>query len=310
MGRWFEHVPGLELVAAATSVVVSVVLLAVKFTGYYLTGSSAIFSDAMESIVNVVASGVALYALVLAHRPADEEHPYGHGKVEFMSAGFEGGMILLAAAVIVWQTLDRVLVHGDVELEQVGLGLWLTVAACAVNGGVGLFLLRVGRRRGSLTLEADGQHLMSDAVTSIMAIAALGVVAATGWAYADPIAALAMAGYIGWMGVRLLRRSVAGLMDEQDAADEVLMRGILDGHIGPGAKEPRICSYHKLRHRHTGRYHWVDFHLVVPAGMDIRRGHQIASAIEWEIEQALGEGNDATAHLEPCEGEGCEGCAG
>jgi cation diffusion facilitator family transporter len=185
------------------------------------------------------------------------------------------------------------------------VGILLISAAMLLVGVVGFTLRRVGRRQGSMTLEADGHHLMSDAITSAAALAALAVVKLLNWPLADPIAAILIAAYIGWMGISLLRRSSAGLMDRQDADDERLLREILDAHIGPDGKEPKICSYHKLRHRHSGRYHWVDFHIMVPGRLDIDRGHAIASAIEYEIEQALGEGN-ATAHIEPCEERPCE----
>src|SRR4051812_34402563 len=297
------RVPKSEAVAASLSLVVGIALLTIKFIAYFLTGSAAIFSDALESIVNVAASAVAMYALAVAHSPADDEHPYGHGKIEFLSAHFEGGMILLAAIAIAIKAVEAL--FAPARVQQLGLGIVLIAAAMIINGGVGLYLIRTGKRQGSLTLEADGHHLLSDAVTSATALAALAIVKLLKWPLADPIAALLIAGYIGWMGISLLRRSSAGLMDRQDADDERLLRGILDAHIGPGGKEPRICSYHKLRHRHSGRYHWVDFHIMVPGNLDIDRGHAIASAIEYEIEKALGEGN-ATAHIEPCEERPCE----
>ena len=161
----------------------------------------------------------------------------------------------------------------------------------------------------SATLEADGQHLLSDAITSVAAIVGIIIVELTHWNYADPIAGLLVAGYIGFMGVSLMRGAVAGLMDQQDAKDEKLLRQILDSHVGPAGTEPRICSYHKLRHRHNGRYHWVDFHIVVPPHWDVQRGHKVASAIEYEIEKALTIGN-ATAHIEPCQDEPCLFCSG
>jgi cation diffusion facilitator family transporter len=303
MMGWLTRVPRSEAVAATLSLVVGIGLLTIKFIAYFLTGSAAIFSDALESIVNVAASGVAAYALVVAHSPADKEHPYGHGKIEFLSAHFEGGMILLAAIAIGIKAID--MFFQPQAVQQLGLGIVLIAAAMVINGGVGLTLIRVGKRQGSLTLEADGHHLLSDAITSAMALAALAMVKIFRWPIVDPIAALVIAAYIGWMGISLLRRSSAGLMDRQDMDDERLLRGILDAHIGPGGKDPRICSYHKLRHRHSGRYHWVDFHIMVPGSLDIDRGHAIASAIEYEIERALGEGN-ATAHIEPCLDAGCE----
>jgi cation diffusion facilitator family transporter len=287
------------------SLVVGIALLAIKFTAYALTGSAAIFSDALESIVNVLASSVALYAIILAHRPADPDHPYGHGKIEFLSAGFEGGMMLLAAVVMVVRAIE-VIWRGPV-IEQLDLGLLLIAAAMLINGLVGWYLVRLGRRSGSLVLEADGRHLFSDAVTSAGVLAALAIVRMTGWTYADPIAALAVAAYVVWVALGLLGRSSAGLMDRQDMEDERLLKNILDAHLGTDGRPPRICSYHKLRHRHSGRYHWVDFHIMVPAHWDIDRGHQVASALEYEIEQALHIGN-ATAHVEPCTDETCGPC--
>jgi cation diffusion facilitator family transporter len=297
------RVPKSEAGAALLSLVVGIALLTIKFVAYFLTGSAAIFSDALESIVNVAASAVAAYALVVAHAPADEEHPYGHGKIEFLSAHFEGGMILLAAVAIAIKAIEAF--YAPQPVQQLGVGIVLIAAAMVINGGVGFTLIRIGRRQGSMTLEADGHHLLSDAITSATAMVALAMVKVLRWPLADPIAAILIAGYIGWMGIKLLRRSAAGLMDRQDAEDERLLRGILDSHIGPGGKEPRICSYHKLRHRHSGRYHWVDFHIMVPGRLDVERGHAIASAIEYEIERALGEGN-ATAHIEPCMEKPCQ----
>ncbi len=297
-----RHVPRAEIVAAATSVVVSLALLAMKFTAYYITGSAAVFSDALESIVNVIASTVAGYSLLLAHQPADAQHPYGHGKVEFLSAGFEGGMILLAAAVIAFRAVEA-MVTGP-GAQRLDVGLVLVGVAGGVNGAVGLLLLRAGRRRGSIALVADGKHLLTDAITSAAVVAALLVMwLRPAWTWVDPIAALLVAAYIAVMGVGLLSHSTAGLMDRQDVADDRLLREILDAHVS-GATQPRVCSYHKLRHRHSGRYHWVDFHVMVPATWDVRRGHEVASAIEYEIEQALGEGN-ATAHVEPCVNPAC-----
>jgi cation diffusion facilitator family transporter len=300
---WLGRIPKTERAAALLSLVVGIALLTIKFIAYFLTGSAAIFSDALESIVNVAASAVAAYALVVAHSPADEEHPYGHGKIEFLSAHFEGGMILLAAIAIAIKSID--MLFQPAPVQQLGVGIILIAAAMVINGGVGLTLIRVGKRQGSMTLEADGHHLLSDAITSATALAALAMVKIFHWPLADPIAALLIAAYIGWMGILLLRRSSAGLMDRQDAEDERLLRQILDSHIGRAGNEPRICSYHKLRHRHSGRYHWVDFHIMVPAKLNVERGHAIASAIEYEIEQALGEGN-ATAHVEPCDQRPCQ----
>ena len=308
MPPFLLHVPRIDARAAIMSFVAAVALLTLKFIAYFLTNSSAIFSDALESIANVAAAGFALYALHMAHRPPDHDHPYGHGKIEFLSAGFEGSMILTAALVAVLRAADAILHKADLHTDSVGIGLGLLGIALVVNAIIGVSLVRVGRRSGSVTLEADGRHLLSDAVTSVAAIGGLVVVRLTGWNYADPIAALVVAGYIGYTGVKLMRGAVGGLMDQQDEKDEKLIRSILDAHLGPGGKLPWICSYHKLRHRHSGRYHWVDFHLMMPPHWDVRRGHLVASAIEDEIEEALGIGN-ATAHIEPCNDPACIWCA-
>ena len=305
--RWLAHVPPAESRAILISVAVGGVLLFVKFGAYFVTNSTAIFADALEGIVNLTGSGFALYALVLAHRPADPEHPYGHGKIEFFSAGLEGGMILLAAVVSAAKAVEVLVRHGHLQQGELGLGLLLLGTATAANAAVGLYLIRSGRRRRSLVLEADGWHLMSDVVTSAAAIVALIVVRYTGWAKADPITAIAVSAYIAYEGVKLVRRSAEGLMDSQDPSDTALIRGLLDAHVGRGGTQPQVCSYHKLRHRHSGRFHWVDFHLVVPGTWDIETGHRVASALEFEIEQALHEGN-ATAHVEPCPAAECDRC--
>jgi cation diffusion facilitator family transporter len=307
MRQLLRHVPPDEARAALLALTVGVSLTGIKFAAYFLTGSAAVFSDAVEGIVNVVAASFALYSIVLAHQPADANHPYGHGKVEFLSAGLEGGMILLAAAVAMVKAADDLLRGTQLSLGRLDWGLALVASTIVVNGLVGWSLIRTGRRNGSVTLVADGHHLLTDAITSVVALAALGVVRLTGWHYADPLAAAAVSLYIGRTGVRLLRQSVGGLMDRQDVEDEALLRRILDAPTGPAGREPRICGYHKLRHRHSGRYHWVDFHIMVPSTWDIARGHEAASAIEYEIELALGEGN-ATAHVEPCTESACPSC--
>src|SRR5688572_22680126 len=189
--------------AAVLSLLVSVALMGVKFVAYFLTGSSAVFSDALESIVNVMASGLALYSIVLAHAPADARHPYGHGKVEFLSAAFEGGMILVAALVITARAVEQLVRGGGVQMLEAGIAL--TAGAMLVNALVGLLILRTGRRHGSIALEADGKHLLGDAVTTAGVLVALAVVKWTGHAWVDPLGALLVAAYISLMGYGLLR---------------------------------------------------------------------------------------------------------
>jgi len=306
ISRRFANVPSIERRVAVASLAAAVSLSLLKFIAYFATNSSAIFSDAVESIVNVAASAFAIYSLYLSHQPADEDHPYGHGKVEFISAAVEGGMVLAAAMVSIVKAVDTLIHHVELHMERLGLGIALLAVALAVNGVLGWALVGIGRRQDSATLVADGRHLLSDALTSVAAIVGVVIVRLTGWRYADPLAALVVAAYVAIMGIELVRDAVAGLMDRQDLSDERLLRSILDAHVA--GREPKICSYHKLRHRHSGRYHWVDFHIMVPSSWDIRQGHQVASTIEYEIEQALGIGN-ATAHVEPCVDSGCGTCA-
>jgi cation diffusion facilitator family transporter len=308
MSIFLAHVPKRERRAALLALLVSVVLLSAKFIAYLLTGSAAIFSDALESIVNVAAAGFAIYSLSLAHTPADREHPYGHGKIEFFAGGFEGGMILLASLFAIGKAIDA-FIHGGIRDENLPIGILVLSGGLVVNAVVGLGLLRLGRRSGSVTLEADGKHLLSDAVSSVFALMAVLLVHFTHKDWIDPALAVVVAVYIAGIGIALMRHAAAGLMDRQDRDDQQLLQRILDSHIGPTGAEPHICSYHKLRHRHSGRYHWVDFHIMVPPDWHVRRGHEVASAIEYEIEQALGEGN-ATAHIEPCKDSGCRNCKG
>jgi cation diffusion facilitator family transporter len=307
MSTSLKNIPRAEYLAISVSLGVGIALLVIKFVAYFMTESAAIFSDALESIVNVMASSVAFYCLVLAHRPADAEHPYGHGKVEFISASFEGGMILLAAVAILAKGIDDLVHTPTIRANRLDVGMALMAVALVVNGLVGLNLIRIGRKQDSMTLVADGKHLMTDSLDSVAALIGVGIVRVTGWTAADPITALLIAGYIGWMGVGLLHNSLGGLMDRQSLADDHLLKKILDSHVGPSGAAPQICSFHKLRHRHSGRVHWIDFHIRVPAILHVREGHAIATAIENEVCQALGEAN-AIAHVEPCTTQDCAVC--
>jgi cation diffusion facilitator family transporter len=281
--------------------------LGIKVVAYYVTGSQAVFSDALENMANVVTAGFAVYAIRLAHRPADADHPYGHGKIEFFSAGLEGSMVLLAAVYIVGKVAMSFLKNEEPVVHQLDMGLVLMAVALVGNAALGFSLWFRGRKNNALTLEAGGIHLMGDALDSVAVLAAIAIVRATGWQWVDAVAALAVAVYIAALGLRLLKRSAAGLMDEQDPRQRRLLQEILESHTGTDGKEPRICSFHKLRYRQSGRNCWVDFHIVVPKEWNIEQAHRVASAIEYEIELALGEAN-ATAHVEPCEDAECAAC--
>ncbi len=292
----------IEARAARLALGVGVGLMIVKFVAYLLTESSAIFSDAMESIVNVLASGFGLYAVRLTHRPPDAEHPWGHGKVEFLAGLFEGALILLAGGAILFHAAAAL--WDPPAPARLDGGLVLIAIAMLINGVIGWHLLRTGRRHDSMTLEADGRHLLADAITSAAIILALVVVGMTGLQWIDPAIALLVGLWLLRIGVGLVRRGSSGLMDEQDLTDDRSIRAILDAHLGRG-----VCGYHKLRHRHTGRFHWIDFHLTVPPRTDVKNAHDLASAIEGEIERSFAEA-DATAHIEPCEDQSCPHCSG
>jgi cation diffusion facilitator family transporter len=298
---------GVELRWAKISLAIGIALLVIKLAAYFLTGSQAILSDALENTANVVTAAFAVYAIRLSYRPADADHPYGHGKIEFVSAGLEGATIILAGLLIAGKVVSSFISGQSPQVHQLDLGLALVSFALLVNGVLGAALWYRGKKNGAIVLEAGGIHLITDAVDSVAVLIAIALVKLTGWQWIDPVAALAVAAYIAFLGVGLLKRSASGLMDEQDPADREFLAKMLDAHVGPAAKEPRICSYHKLRFRHTGRDHWVDFHIMVPKHLSIEQGHAIASAIEHEIEVALGQAN-ATAHVEPCADLKCPVC--
>ena len=284
---------------------VAFALMATKVLAYRLTGSAAVFGDAMESLVNVAASLLAVWSVWMAHRPADRTHPYGHGKAEFVSAAVEGGLVVAAAGAVAVKSVSD-FGSGAEPLERIDAGVLLLVATVAVNGLVGGWLLHLGRAGGSAALEADGVHLLSDAWTSGAAIASLLLVRSTGLQWIDPVVALVMAAWLVWCGWRVVRRSLGNLMDEQDQGDLVRVQALLEAHCRDEGPEPRICSFHKVRSRHSGREHWVDFHVQLPAGTDLRTAHEQATRIEDEIEATLG--GTATAHVEPCRSPECRRC--
>lgn len=295
----------MERKATRIAVIVAVALLFTKLLAYRLTGSTAVFGDAMESLVNVVASLLAVWSVWMAHRPADRTHPYGHGKAEFVSAAVEGGLVLAAAGAVAFKCVND---FGAAEqpLQSIDMGLLLLASTVLVNGVVGGWLLHLGKSGGSAALEADGIHLLSDAWTSGGAIISLILVRASGMQWIDPVIALLMAAWLVWCGWRVVRRSLGNLMDEQDLGDLDRVQKLLDQHCRDGGTVPRVCSFHKVRSRHSGREHWVDFHVQLPANTDLRTAHELATQLEDEIERTLG--GTATAHAEPCKDAACTNC--
>ncbi|RLC98129.1 MAG: cation-efflux pump [Chloroflexi bacterium] len=262
------------------SIAAALVTIGLKTAAYLYTDSVGLLSDAAESIVNLVGAVVALTMLTIAARPADEEHAYGHSKAEYFSSGIEGTLILIAALSIATAAVQRLL--SPKPLEQVGLGLAVSATASVVNLIVGLIMIRVGKRSSSITLEANGQHLMTDVWTSVGVITGVGVVSFSGWDWLDPLVALIVAGNIVWTGVRIVRRSVLGLMDTGlPPAQLAVIQDILGGFRLTG------IEFHALRTRQAGARAFVSFHVLVPGEWTVQRGHDLVEEIEHNLRGAL-----------------------
>ena len=290
-----------RLRAVVISLAVSVVLLAAKYQAYRLTGSTAILSDALESIVNVVAAVFAIGALIFAGRPADRNHPYGHGKMEFLSAAFEGGLIAFAALVILYEVVQS-LIHGG-ELRSLDLGLAIVLGAGLVNLALGYYLIRAGRRYDSLTLIADGRHVLADFYTSAGIVVGLFLVRITGLAVLDPVVAAVVALNLMWTGVRLIRQAAAGLLDEEDPALLDRLLNVLQPHLSQG-----VIRVHHLRAISAGRFHHVDAHLVVPEFWSVERSHELAEELGERVMKDLGVEGEMTLHTDPCHRIYCRMC--
>ena len=266
--------------------------IALKMVAWWLTGSVGLLSDALESLVNLAAALLALSMLRLAAAPPDAEHPYGFSKAEYFSAGIEGSLIVLAAAGIVWAAIPRLITPQ--ELQTPFLGVVLTAAAAAINCVVGLLLIRVGRREHSITLEADGQHLMSDVWTSAGVVAGVAVVALTGWQRLDPLVALAVAGHIVWTGLGLMRRSWKGLLDAAISAEDT---GEVDKLFVEYSHRYGM-KFHALRTRQSGARRFISFHMLVPDEWTVAQAHQLSEEIEERIRSMVPNAAIFT-HIEP-----------
>jgi cation diffusion facilitator family transporter len=275
------------------SIAAAVATLGLKTAAYLLTGSVGLLSDAVESVVNLVGGFMALAMLTVAARPADEDHAYGHGKAEYFASGVEGSLILVAAVSIAVAALARLL--APQPLQQIGLGLGVSIVASLVNLGAAVLLLRAGRRYHSITLEANAHHLLTDVLTSVGVVVAVGAVALTGWEKLDPIVALLVAANIVWTGVRIVRRSVLGLMDTAlSAEDRAIVNATLERYGAEGA------HFHALRTRQAGARRFVSFHVLVPGAWTVHRGHELLERIEAEIRRDLPDTTVFT-HLESLE---------
>lgn len=278
---------------AWVSVAAAVATIGLKGGAYVLTDSVGLLSDALESVVNLVAAVVALRALSVARRPADEEHAYGHTKAEYFSSGFEGALVLVAALVIAATAVERIL--SPVGLTDVGLGLAISAVASVVNLVVARMLFRAARDHDSIALEADAHHLMTDVWTSAAVLAGVGIVALTGWSVLDPIIALLVSGNLTRVGISLLRRSMLGLLDTAlppDVQEEI--RRVL------GRYEANGIQFHALRTRRSGARRFMSVHVLVPGEWSVQRGHDLLERIEAEIRSSVPRLTVFT-HLEPVE---------
>lgn len=276
------------------SLSVGFLMLAGKWYAYLRTGSAAILSDAAESIVHVIAVAFAAYSLWLSFKPADESHPYGHDKIAFFSAGIEGTMIILAALVILYESIQKWL--GGLALENLSEGTAFVAGAAVINALLGWYLVWQGKRYGSLILVANGKHVLTDVWTSAGVIVGLLLVLWTGWLPFDPLFAIAVALNILWSGGKLVRQSVGGLMDEGDPRMEQRIREILDAET-----QRRHLTYHEVRYRNAGNVLWVELHLQFPSGTVIEDAHWQATEIEATVKSALETPVNIITHLEPAE---------
>jgi cation diffusion facilitator family transporter len=276
------------------SLLVSFLMLAGKVTATYLTGSTAILSDAAESVIHLFATGFAGFSLWYAATPPDPEHPYGHGKIAYFASAVEGTLILLAALGIAWTAVRDLMVGAS--LQRLDVGLYLIAGLTLVNLALGQYLIRTGRRTNSLVLVSNGRHVMTDMWTSLGVVVGVGLVWITGIRWLDPTVGLLVAANILWTASGLLRRSVYGLLDE---ADPEATSDLLD-ELATAVEERLIAEFHQVRHRRSGDQVWIEYHLMFPGDMPIHEAHARSHQVEDRVD-ALFPDDDVyvTAHLEP-----------
>ena len=290
-----------RLRVAIISIVMGVLILGLKYYAYLVSGSTALKSDAIESVVNIVAAFFALGAVIFSDKPADKDHPYGHGKIEHFSAAFEGGLISLAAVLIAWAAIDAMW-HG-VELKNLGRGLVINFIAGLLNGLLGLFLVMMGRRQRSRAIEADGHHVLSDFYTTLGIAAGLLLMTFTGIRWLDPVMAMGVAVLLAITGFKLVRSSGQALLDMEDP--DVLKQLIeVINHTRPVG----IITIHELRSLRSGRYTHVDIHMVVPEFYPLSHAHDLAEGFGKQIIVEAGLEGEMHTHIDPCQQAWCSQC--
>lgn len=280
------------------SFIVSVILLIVKFYSFYITNSTAILTDALESIVNVVAAGFATYSIYLSSRPRDDNHPYGHGKIEFFSAGVEGTLIILAGVFICYQSIYNLFFPN--ELEKLVEGVLLVTFAGSVNGILGFILQRKGKSLNSLTLEASGRHLMTDTLTSFLLVLGVLIIYLTGYEFLDSVIAILFSFYIMFSGYGLVRRSVGGLMDEADPKAVEATVNIINQN-----RKDTWIDIHNMRVQQYGGDRHIDLHLTLPYYLDLKKVHDEVEQLEKVLEDDWKGDMEVFVHSDPCIPEKC-----
>jgi cation diffusion facilitator family transporter len=275
------------------SIAAALVTMGLKTAAYFMTGSVGLLSDAIESLVNLAGGIMALAMLTVAARPPDEDHAYGHGKAEYFSSGVEGTLILLAAISIGWTAIERLLAPRPIE--AIGAGIMVAALASLVNLAVALLLLRVARKHDSITLEANARHLLTDVWSSVGVVIGVGAVGFTHLGWFDPVVALLVAANILWTGGKILRRSIAGLMDKSIAPEDVAeIQKVLEDFRKDGVQ------FHALITRQAGAQKFVSMHVLVPGDWTVRRGHELLEKIEANIRRTVSHAVVFT-HIEPLE---------
>lgn len=276
--------------------------MCIKFGAYFLTGSNAILTDALESIINVIASGFAFYSIYLSSLPRDFEHPYGHGKIEFFSAGFEGALIMSAAVVIFWQATERLLYPEP--LQELPAGLGIIAFSTVVNGILGFYLQKYGKKYDSITLIADGKHITSDALSSLLLVLGIGIIILTGKVWVDSLLSYIFAFLLVYEGYKLVRKSVAGLMDETNpkSIDEILQ-------VLLKSRKDIWIDVHNLRVQHYGANWHIDCHLTLPYYLDLRQVHDEVEGFRDCIIEHTGKEVEIFIHTDPClPPDNCQAC--
>jgi cation diffusion facilitator family transporter len=273
------------------SMVIGVLMFVMKTSAYLLTRSAAILSDAAESVTHLAAVFFASYSLRLSYRPPDKDHLYGHAKISFFSAGFEGATIIIAALYIIYESIHK-WITGH-QPENLGAGTGLTAAAVIINGGLGFYLIWLGRHKRSLILEADGKHVLTDCWTSLAVLVGLTLVLLTKWTPFDPMIGILTALNILRSGTGLVKSAFTGLMDTADPLAQAKLTEALDRETGA-----RGLTYHSLRHRNLGDAHWVEVHLLFPKDSSLTQAHRTATDIERVVGASLEPNAHVTTHLE------------